>query len=62
MQDDMVCGKCKMPMLVVRTDGIPFCANCEKKVRHSAAKMLETRKGREGRPKISMKEWRYVPG
>ena len=62
MIDEMICGKCRLPMLVVSTDGIPFCAACEKLIRQEVAHKLATRKGRENRPKISMKEYRYVPG
>lgn len=62
MLDPMVCGKCRNPMLVVRMDGIPFCSECEKLIRKEAAQRLATRKSRENRPKLSMKDWRYVPG
>ena len=62
MLDDMVCGKCRLPMLVVRTDGIPFCSECEKIIRKEAAEKLATRRSRENRPKLSMKNLRYVPG
>lgn len=48
-------------MQILRTDGIPFCAKCDQIVRKEAVQKLMSRKGRENRPKLSMREWRYVP-
>lgn len=62
MIDDTVCLKCKMPMLVVRTDGFPWCSSCEQEIRKEAKQRIATKKTRDGFKKLSMKEWRYVPG
>lgn len=35
-----ICGKCKKPLRIIRTDRIPFCSECEKKVTAEAERIV----------------------
>ena len=60
--DEMVCARCKQPMIIQRLDNMPLCGACEQLFRKEAAQKLASRKGRENRPKMDMKGMRYVLG
>lgn len=38
------CLKCKKPMFIIRTDGIPLCAECERKVLSEVDRVTKIKK------------------
>lgn len=38
------CGKCGKVMRIIRTDNIPFCAECEKKITAEVSKITGAKK------------------
>lgn len=56
IEQEGMCTKCGLPLIVTRTDGIPLHADCEKEVRQAA---MHRKKKPDGW--FSLRGYRYVP-